>query len=581
MIELTKGEMSLMGFNLLMIYIFFFVAQLQKLEPFIYSLFNMLGFVMGLITLIIILDIDLNFLHKKTIFLLIFLISISSVQALPELRITPTTINIDIYKNQARNYSMELANYGDEDMSYISFTNLTYFTFPKIYNLSKANFTTLNLTNLTTNETYLMNITTPTKTNVSFRILTTDAFTTTYISTARFFYYSLVEVENINRTVFVDNSGFSNSNITAYKGDIIIIWNMGSEIHTVTDEDLTFDHELEPDEKIALNCTEIKAYTIFDKETGYTAKIHITNNTIETLTHSSPLDKTLTLNVNSRAEQSNVSMDIFIKEFQMKYNDIAQGVVRILNDQNVTALNITLEMDWVNFTENNFDLTAYNSKLVMFSITPDNITQSSQTGKQYKLFLKVSGENFDAVTETITVNIEYDDFVARANGSIIYLIDKEKIAEICRLNPEICPTTEVEKIELVEIEKYYNISGSNLGKWIDLSKKAYDMGIEREGEQDEFEEQTLGHVQDINIKVDAVEVELGKFGHLLNDTVSQVNKTSTETRNMVSSYFEGKGKWKSIVPICMLVILVTGVSIKEIRTYLIERKKKKAKYNAF
>jgi len=470
---------------------------------------------------------------KKIILIIILLIPL--VTALPELKVTPQTLELEVKIDTNTTFTLNVSNYGDMDLYNLTSSNIEYFKFPEISILEKANITQgLNASNET------INIIHPTSKLYSFFVETDEIFDKDYVTTFSFFYKKWIDIEKTERNITINDSGFIPSYLEANQDDLIYITNTDDKNHTVTELSNHFNYNIAPNSFIVLNWTEIESIHFYDKISSFVGKINVTNKTEYSLVHSSNLDRTVPINLKSKYKVSNVTFSIFVDSFSMGHSETVINALNIVNNGDETAYNISFSADWTSFEPINFDLEASKNKIVYFNTTPSNITRTEHTNKTYNIEITAKGSNFESTTKSINVEINYNNFnitTAIDGGNIYYITDEgiadfcEKNKQFCLENPEDCPcpvfNITVEKIqekegEVIVGKDSFDRSTSILETW---ANEDTIRSTERQTELKAIK----GKIQDVEVNVNN---KLNNFGEKLDLTSQDIALLKNNTLNI-------------------------------------------------
>lgn len=257
-----------------------------------------------------------------------------------------------------------------------------------------------------------------------------------------FFLYPALFTEDPNTVIIdVNNDGFSNVNATVFDTITIVRWrNSGDENHTVTstETDVVFDQVLAPGEIFEKTFSRFGRVNYYDKTTGRTADLQVTNKTYEVMTRSVSFDKEINLLINTSLRQAEISSDIFITNFSISYNDVFQTAFQIENTKNYTIPNVKFDLitkqdiaSTGSFSENNFNLGALEKKVVVVSGRL-SITETVDTDEYYDVFLRITADNIDPVEKRLSVYVKPFSFsVNQSEGCI----DFEALRRFCNENP--------------------------------------------------------------------------------------------------------------------------------------------------
>jgi len=181
----------------------------------------------------------------------------------------------------------------------------------------------------------------------------------------------------------------------------------------------------------------------------FTSNCKITVLDDEGLISNPDLNTKLHLIVGADYEQTNLSVHISNRNYNMDFYAYQDGVITITNVGNKIAKNVTLIGSWFSFLTNSFDLSPGYAKNVPYTIHPE-ITITEETNKTYNKTVIILG-NFNNMIENFSIYINYaniDSSTTSSQGLI------EFITQFCNENPNVCNT------EPQVVYKYINESNS-------------------------------------------------------------------------------------------------------------------------
>ncbi len=245
-----------------------------------------------------------------------------------------------------------------------------------------------------------------------------------------------------------------------------------------------------------------------------------------------------------------VQLDVFTNSFNINYNEIAIGVLRIQNIGNSTALHLRLNMNWTQFTTQDFNLNAGQYNLINFNITPQ-ITKTADTNKTYSLIMTLTGDNIETKTEVVNIFVNYHDFRDTQQNNtnttnIVYIVNDEVIRDYCSRNPDLCPKTNVTEIIYLEKPTQLNITQSDWSTLISDINANRDFRLEiksfmaqLQDRQNRLEENIKNLTEDLNSNTKAVKGIEEKFQKL-----------------KINSFW-----WKVILTIIILILGLIGLGV--------------------
>lgn len=311
---------------------------------------------------------------------------------LPEISVTPSVVDVDVFKNVRETFTINISNVGDKDIEILNFSSLDYFTFPAVENFS-ANSTV----------------------EYEFSVQTDSVFEDNFESIASFYYISDIAYEGVDVEVSITDHGFEPQNFTCFVNDKLIFRNTDSVGHTVTRYPLGsgFDDDVSPGGVLEKVVTEEGIVAFYDREYGYSAQWQASQHSTDTLTHNSDLDEKVYFRVRSVLKDSNFSVDFLDgTEFSVDWNGTVKGVMKITDYAANGLFGVSLSSDsgWVSFDRNNFDISPSDHEYVDFHIKPSGIEQSNQTGKVYPFKITVDSTNSPSESFDLQAYINSYDF---------------------------------------------------------------------------------------------------------------------------------------------------------------------------
>lgn len=176
------------------------------------------------------------------------------------------------------------------------------------------------------------------------------------------------------------------------------------------------------------------------------------------------LNKNFIIGIESKPIESSITAEIIPKQFTVRHNKETEGIFN-LKAGNQTAINIRLSADssWVSFEESGFNMTAQQNRIIKFKIRPIlvNVTESNKT---YSFTLKMEGDNTNSFSDTISVDIPFEDTLSLVNESTIEdcLIENSacwiKRKEFCDAHPFSPACNPAPRKEVIEVIKYRDVN---------------------------------------------------------------------------------------------------------------------------
>ena len=331
----------------------------------------------------------------KLLLLSLFLFLILSSNANALLIIEPSSTDIVIFQNQETKQEITITNTHNFTIYNITFSSNQYITYPQIDALG-------------INQSIKKNVT----------IKSTSIFSrTAYPSTIIFFYLADITLPAITYNVTINDTEFTPTRLTIFLGDSVKWFNNGSLSHTITHS--TFDDTLLPNQSITKTFNSEQFIDYQDLNIGFHGYINITQRPQQFATNPS-FNRNFIINLESKAQASSVEFEITPKDYNVRHIQVTEGLVRVKNIANITAINIhfTDNSQWISYQDNGFNMTPQQNRFIVFKIKPllQNITESNKT---YVFDLAVSGDNTNSVSDKINVFVPFEDTLLAENGSQI------------------------------------------------------------------------------------------------------------------------------------------------------------------
>ena len=330
---------------------------------------------------------------KASTTLLIFLLILPLIFA--SLEVSPQTLQADVNIGESKQFSINLKNDNVSDIFNIGFSETPYINYPPII------------------QTMLINESKDIIITISPETFGIIPLTTT-IS-----YYYYQEIPYIQKTydVNITNVSFEPQSITIKKGDSIIWKNQDEIIRSVTYPEL-FDMDLQPNATFSFTFyaeNSIDYYDLYLNNHGY---ITVTNIS-KSLIHDQTKDTTFNININSQFTGSTISIEPIENNFTIEYGNKKEGLLKISNTGNVTALNITLESspNWVTFERQYFNVTVGGYRYINYVLEPV-ILNKTDTNKSYTVEIKAKSINAPQSTATLSLFVPYESHVVPISSNM-------------------------------------------------------------------------------------------------------------------------------------------------------------------
>ena len=361
----------------------------------------------------------------KILLLLFFLLLIPTISAID---INHTTSKITVTRNVLLETPITIKNTEPFIIYNLTFTSIAGFSFPAFPQIQP-------------NETITKNII----------INTQSAFNEIKPTTVSFFYITTTTTTPQTKTVNIDTSTLSPSNITIRKGDTIAWKNLNSiTTFTVKKTDESESNPVPPNQQFLKTFPNEGIYEYYIAETGLIGRINIITNIVDSFTHDTGKDKTINFDIESKNPSASLSAENLITSFSMNYNGIEQGAIKLSSDGEVFGVTLSAEPGWIAFHQNHFDFNK--TKIVTYDIKPF-INKTEQTNKSYSINVSIITENTGHLSGLISVFILHsNDIVPNStefDDKITFCTDAQ-IISLCTRFPDQCPKKEVIVEKLIE-----------------------------------------------------------------------------------------------------------------------------------
>lgn len=406
---------------------------------------------------------------SKLVVFLLGLILIPMAFSLPNVSITFNgTFSATLQENDSASYILNVTNFGDIDV-----TNVSLSPVPNL------------------NSTIITLLPANSSSNISVFFKPTTVFSsTTFASTLSFLFPVYLDAPLKQVEVTVNSSTIFPSNITVNQNDTIDFNNIGIEQETIYKfvGSSTFAlFTLQPNETKNLSFPDINSLDIFAQGSpsgniSASATINIENRTKENFAHSSSFDKIFPFTLQSTLPPTTLSITVFIDTFSIDFDQTAVSVLRVQNTGSQAAANLQISGHWINVSNSSVaQLNAGQSFLSFFVVSPQNITQSSDTGITYPLTLTVSSDNTPSVSANLSVFINAHNFTSNSsvtNGTqFVFLLDPEAIAAFCKQNPTRCPINNISSTQYVQRTLFPAINESDVNNILSNTLPSLDTKI--------------------------------------------------------------------------------------------------------
>lgn len=254
-------------------------------------------------------------------------------------------------------------------------------------------------------------------------------------------YYANLGQSNSTERVNIESNGVDICDLNLIVGDKIIWKNtLSSSVklkNLNTGEYFSTLNSNQEYEETFLESKEFD-YQVFRTGLPFSQVCHLNIMPTEGYIHNSNKDAILNLNLDIIYEPTTITSTFLEDNYELEYNSEYQDLFSIKNTGSKIAKNIKLVGEWLEFTDNNFDLSAGQSKTIGYTIKP-NVFLTNQTNKSYTKKIIISG-NFNTLEKELNIFIKYKD-LSFFDGNMSY--DKETLIElvkfVCSVYPDDCP----------------------------------------------------------------------------------------------------------------------------------------------
>lgn len=416
-------------------------------------------------------------MKKLTLFLCVFaLLSFIASDALPQINLTQYSYNLNVKKGIQSSFQLNITNYGDMTAYNITFTPIPDFGFPQI-------------TILEPNGSIIVN----------FTVTANSIGSSTPTTTLQYLYALNETIPPGTKYVNITASGFQPQIVQIKAGDLVRVTNLDpSSNHTITSvESGLFDGFIIPSDYYEFNPTSVMAINqsqalFYDRErlnnSAFVGRIDIIDRMNNLFAHASSLDKTLIFSVSSSYADANWNIIIYKTNFTNNPGEKQEGVMEIQNIGDKTIYNIHLSGTWMNFTQNDFNLTVSNNKIITFSVTPA-INRTIDTNQSYIKKLRATADNSPDFSQDISIFVNYKQFEAVDIGNTTIVLNElsiddtisfclarpdypscVKLKRFCLDQPDDAVCQELLKAQVIEVDKPVPFSPTDVQAMIESNK---------------------------------------------------------------------------------------------------------------
>lgn len=373
-------------------------------------------------------------------------------------------------------------------------------------------------------------------------------------TTCQFKYYTEQEVDNVNHTVELKNSGNFPPTLNITKGDHITFKNL-NETSNITIKEINnlWSFNIPNNGEVTREFTSTGRIDYLVMQTGYVGNITVNSNTQPLITHNTAYDTKLEFNLRSHQKDTQVKVHFLTTHYNMNYSETRNGAIFIEVIAGQTPLyNVKLvsEPNWIDFDEQGF--TVIDNAVVTYKIKPI-INSTNETGHNHTVKIVVASNNAPGVEAEITVYIKNETSIDEALAGLppnFFFITESQLKAFCEKYPTQCPHQIVTKIE------YRNITSNDTAEIREL--KSY---VERVYNKYSLLE---SGVKDSNTKADNIV-----------KTLTVLSKRIDTNKDLLKQYNKSReGTVTSVV--VLLALILTGVvaffGYKFLNNYVLNRR---------
>ena len=274
-----------------------------------------------------------------------------------------------------------------------------------------------------------------------------------------------------DKTVEITDHNYNPSEIEIVKGSKITWTNNDVLKHTVTCS--LFDNDIIAGESYEYTFTEAGVVDYYDKHTNYQGKVYVKDVLDNGMVHD-PKEVIYTkININSLLVETEIEISFIDgNNFTVNHGGKKESVISIHNKGTKVAMNVDLSSmpAWISFGKTSFNLDSDETTYVPFTIKP-LLSNSNDTDKTHYIDLIIKGNNFETITNEVSVFVPYkedinvnDTVENYFDGSIDLNLMNAIHVLFCQANPEheYCVPKVIEKLVEVTPDIYLNMSAKDV-----------------------------------------------------------------------------------------------------------------------
>ena len=318
--------------------------------------------------------------------MLIFLLATISAQV----SIFPNPLNIDQTVGKTETYTITINNSFDFSVFNFKLGDLEThgFSFPDIY------------VNSTSSESFEISVS------------PTSSISEILNNKIEFNYFAEIPEQITTYEIIITKWGFEPTYMIIREGDSIKWINQDDIVHRVYSQ--LFNEQISPNMSYSHTFNTKGNYIYqdpnWDEYYNFNGEIDVINRTSQEKVHNPNYDFFWATNINFVLNPTKLNITWFDNYFKVGATSKTESSIKITNTGNEIAENIELTSDstWINFEENNIDLSPGDQNYINYEIQP-KIFNTEETNKTYEIVLFVEGSNTQQYSKTIEVFVPYSE----------------------------------------------------------------------------------------------------------------------------------------------------------------------------
>ena len=239
-----------------------------------------------------------------------------------------------------------------------------------------------------------------------------------------------------------NQNGFSQSFILIRQGDSISYNNQDTISHTISSS--FFSTPISPSSSSSQVFNTLGTFDVrdnnYDEFSYWIQSVQVIDRTSQEEVQNPLNDVIWNVNLNYNLNPTILEVEATETNFSVDSLDSTQGLLRIKNVGNETAVGITISSSsgWITPAENNFNLNPNQQKFVVYTIDP-LIFETSETNKTYQVNITAKGTNTEIFSDIISVFIPHNpQFDNPESSEGIFSLLQKQIEKFCRDFPSAC-----------------------------------------------------------------------------------------------------------------------------------------------